>query len=748
MGAGALLAALVVLGADAQVRGIVRDGAGGETLSRVRIQLLPAGREAVTDASGSFSLEGIEPGEYTLRCSTVGYRIVERRFHLQAGEVKEFEVILSPETLRPVETVEVRADPFEPVRPESPSELRLEGNETKNLASVLADDPLRAVQALPGVASNDDADSRFALRGASFERIGLYLDGVLLASPFHMVAAEQASGALTAFQGDALETIALYAGAPPVRYEDRTAAALDLLTREGSRIRPTLRATASASNASILAEGPLARRRGSWIVGVRKSYLRYIIERTVKAEPTLAFGFVDAQGRLSFDAGRGHQVTLSVLDGVSDLDRTRARTRLGINSPMLADHRFTLATVAWRWTTPRGLLLDNRAAWLRNRHENRNREDWALAGGAFGEWVWKGSGTWFWGDGRTLDFGAVLRRRRTDGFVNQYQLSPLALRRLDEARGRGLHAGGYLQQSTNLAGGRLYLAAGLRWDRLGAAAGAVTASPQASLALALRPSTRLQLAWGQYAQFPELNWLYSPLGRADLAPERATHYVAAFEQRLGERSRLRLELYNRQDRDLLFRPWHEPRLIAGRILPWRLDAPVENSLRGYARGFDLYLQRRTANGLTGWLGYSLSYARMRDGPSGARFAADYDQRHAVNAYLGWRLRPSVHLSTRWIYGSGFPVPGFLRREGGRYWLAAERNRVRLAPYHRADFRLNKAFVLPRFKATLYAEVVNIFNRENYRFSSFDGYNARTGQAFVSVDRMLPVLPSAGLVLEL
>jgi outer membrane cobalamin receptor len=310
-----------------------------------------------------------------------------------------------------------------------------------------------------------------------------------------------------------------------------------------------------------------------------------------------------------------------------------------------------------------------------------------------------------------------------------------------------LHAGGYLQQSASLAAGRIHVAAGLRWDSLDAA-GAITVSPQASLAFAPRPATRIQVGWGQYAQFPDLNWLYSPLGRADLAPERATHYVAALEQRLGERSRLRLELYNRQDRDLLFRPWHEPRLVGARLLPWRLDAPVENSVRGYARGFDLYLQRRTANGLTGWVGYSLSYARMRDGASGARFAADYDQRHAVNVYLGWRLRPSVHLSTRWIYGSGFPVPGFLRREGGRYWLAAERNRVRLAPYHRADFRLNKAFVFPRFKATLYAEVVNLFNRDNYRFSSFDGYNARTGQAFVSVDRMLPVLPSAGMVFEL
>jgi hypothetical protein len=48
---------------------------------------------------------------------------------------------------------------------------------------------------------------------------------------------------------------------------------------------------------------------------------------------------------------------------------------------------------------------------------------------------------------------------------------------------------------------------------------------------------------------------------------------------------------------------------------------------------------------------------------------------------------------------------------------------------------------------LYGEVVNLFNRRNHRFDTFNGYNARTGQAFVTLDRMFPILPSAGIVLE-
>jgi len=62
-------------------------------------------------------------------------------------------------------------------------------------------------------------------------------------------------------------------------------------------------------------------------------------------------------------------------------------------------------------------------------------------------------------------------------------------------------------------------------------------------------------------------------------------------------------------------------------------------------------------------------------------------------------------------------------------------------------RLNKAYVFDRWKLTLYAEVVNLFNRANYRFESFGSYNARTGQCNLYFDRLLPILPSAGVVLE-
>ena len=327
----------------ATVRGSVVDARGGEGLSNVVIQLVGGAYRVTTDATGHFSIPTVAPGDYTLNVSTVGYHLVKRPFHVNDGETREFEVVLSPDTFRQTDTVEARAGPFETARQDSPATLVLAGNDAKNLASVLADDPLRAVQSLPGVSSNNDFDARFSLRGADYSRIGLYLDNVLLHAPFHMLQGQNVQGSATAFNGDMVEEMELHEGAFPERFEDRSAGVLDVHTRDGSRTGTSFRVAASASNAGVMAEGPLGRKkRGSWLAGVRKSYLQYIFERTFP-DTTFIFGFEDAQSRLNYDLTPKNNITLYILESFSSLDRHTNISKLGINSLVTAGYHYTMA---------------------------------------------------------------------------------------------------------------------------------------------------------------------------------------------------------------------------------------------------------------------------------------------------------------------------------------------------------------------------------------------------------------------
>jgi outer membrane cobalamin receptor len=414
---------------------------------------------------------------------------------------------------------------------------------------------------------------------------------------------------------------------------------------------------------------------------------------------------------------------------------------------MTSGYHFSLANLAWRFTPSGRLLVTNRLGILRERFNNDNREKLPLASGNYGEWVWNANGAWMWHGENALDFGGSVRRIRDDGFSARYQFNPFAVRRIEDFRGTGLRAGAFVQQSWRMAGGRIRPALGLRLDR-DSVNEVRSLSGQGSIAFLLRPSTRIHLGWGQYVQHPDLQWLYSRVGNRGLLPERANHFLVALEKRLGERTRLRMEFYHRQDRDLLFRSFYEPRLIGGQIFNPPTDPPMGNALRGYARGMEIFLQRRSANRLSGWVSYALGYATLRDPAAGISFPSDQDQRHTVNVYLSYRLRPTVNLSVKSLYGSGFPMPGFYRREDAQYFLSETRNSLRMDSYQRADFRINKAHTFKHGKITLYAEIINFLNSRNRRFGAFNGYNPTTGQVAFTLMKMFPVLPSAGLVLDL
>jgi hypothetical protein len=738
-----------------EVRGKVVSSRGNEALGQVQLTLtggpLTMPLRAITADDGSFRIPAVPPGTYVLQTAAVDFYVVRNEFTLAAGETKTFDVVLTSSTDQRKDTVVVSAGAFAVATETNSAAITLEGEERKNLASVLADDPLRAVQSLPGVTSNNDFDSEFSLRGAPFRRIGLYLDGVLLHSPFHTTDGEADNGSLTIFNGDTTDDMTLFEGAWPVRYSDRTAGILAVDTREGNRQDIQGRLTASLSNAGGLFEGPIGKnKRGSWLVSFRKSYLQYILNRIDFGDQApMSFGFTDGQARLTYDLTPKHTVFLSDVEGASDVNRTQFRDELGVNSVMTSGFRFSLLNLGSRYAPNNRVLITNHLAWSRERGEVANRDNALLNRQAFGEWTWRGDVSVGWSANakNTLDFGGEFRRQRQDGNSTQFVYTPVLTPSMDVFRGTGSHAGGYVQQSYGLASDKIRLTAGVRRDEFSASPVEVT-SPYASAAFVPWAKTHLQLDWGQYAQFPELNQIFSVFTHGTILPERATHYEATVEQGLDERTRIRVEFYDRQDRDLLARPLLDPRiLLSGLIFNAIPNAPLRNSQRGYSRGAQVFLQRRTANGFTGWISYAYGRAIISDGDLGVRYPSDFDQRHTVNAYVSRRLRPSVNVSARFTYGSGMPLPGFYRLDGTAYFLSSDRNALRAPNYQRTDLRLNKAYVHKKSKATLFAEVVNLTNHHNRDFDTPGPYDTTTGRTYPNFFSMFPILPSAGIVYE-
>jgi hypothetical protein len=201
-----------------------------------------------------------------------------------------------------------------------PLARRYDGEELMALSSVAASDPLRAVQALPGTAANDEFNAGFAARGSGFESAGLSIDGVRLQAPFHTIRDINDGYTLTIFNGDVLDSVSLVPGAAPARYGDRVGAVLAVRTREGRGDGFHGRASLGAAGVFATLEGPIGK-RASWLASARQSYLDYILER-VDDRPRLALGYRDLTARVVARPRPSQTVSLLALFGRAAYENT------------------------------------------------------------------------------------------------------------------------------------------------------------------------------------------------------------------------------------------------------------------------------------------------------------------------------------------------------------------------------------------------------------------------------------------
>ena len=729
-----------VAGPRAAIAGVVVDARTGAPLPGILVAA-EGGPAAQTGGDGTFVLAGLPPGEVRLSASAVGYGLVQRKLLLEPGTRLTITIPLGEGAAAYTETVSVSADRFRRRDAGVPSQQTLGAGDLQNLRGVLADDALRAVQVLPGVATGDDFRSEFSVRGSDFAHLNFTVDG--FATPFlmHMVRAveERANtGSVAMVNSDVLAEVTLLNGAYVQRSGNRTGAELSFIVREGSRDRTLVRASVSGTSASGTVEGPLGgSRRGSWLLAARKSYLDLIVDRL--SDEGLSFGFSDAQAKLQYDLSARQAAFVTLIAGRSRLREIPQRP--DEDDPFVGDNGSAIGIGGWRLT---GARVQASAGIMAASNEFDNHEERGLP----------------LEDGRTdqltgrVDLSAALARHvrfetgalieRTAGWMRKTRRTAGgAWAVINDYAAHGTRTGAYAR--VQLEAGRLTLAPGVRGDR-STLTDQTTWSPWMQGELALTPALRLRAGGGVYQQFPDLEAVAGALAARDPEPERSVHADVSLEYRLPSSMRVQLSAYDREDRDMLRRPGADTRLAGGRVVRGSLTAPYANRARGYARGAEVLLQRSAPTAISGWLSYAYGRVRCEDVVSGETYACDLDQRHTVNAYLFYRISHRFSASAKFRSGSNFPIPGYYVQEDGRYRLSERRNLARLPSYARLDLRGNRTFAMGRRQLTLFVEVLNVLNRENVRYNP-PRVDTATREVSRLFDSLVPVVPSAGLLLE-
>jgi len=736
------------------LRGRVVDFQTTEPIAKVLVAIRDQQVQAITDENGQFEMRNVLPGRVDLYVSTVGYGLLKQSVELQAGVENNLELSVGQEALKHYEHVTVYSGPFAPVQPEAPVEHSITNTELKNLSSVMLDDPMRAVQSMPGVAADNDWYAQFTVRGAGPADIGVFVDGAPMTAPFHEILDDRGNSmSIGLLDNGFVDSMALLSGNFPAQYGDFTGSILDVRSREGNADRVSYRADVSLVAASFSAEGPLgASKKATWLVSARKDYVSWIMGRN----SGLGLSFYDMYGDLTYNPTQHNRISLSAVHGGTKISKD-ANSVLGIDGLKDGNSRSELASLRWTWSGAATLSQ----AQVYGSSDSERDSDLALdllersSGSEIGfrEDVTRQTGDW-----NKFQAGAIFRRIDRDYLKNEpwdyatEQLSDTLMQTALFSRTVS-QSGAYLQDTISLPGARVTMILGGRWDHFSQNS-ENTFLPRVSLAVSPLRGTKLTAAAGQYSQFPDLVELYGEFGTPTLRPEFSTQFSLALEQSLGERTRLRVEAYDRQMRDGVYSAESEFRAASpgGPILYPQLGPILANSLRGYSRGIEVTLQRRSANRLSGWISYALGYARSVDATTNAHFWSDFDQRHTVNIFGSYRLSESVNLSSNARYGSNFPVIGYLGTpiiQGNAYFpIVNVRNDTRMPTYFRLDTRVNKAFNRRRSKTTLYAEISDLTNHANYQYWGFvPDYVRQYGYIEAGRGTFLRIIPSVGLSVE-
>ncbi|HEX8028180.1 MAG TPA: TonB-dependent receptor [Vicinamibacterales bacterium] len=738
-----LLLAALLYGNTGKITGTIVEARTNAPLAAVLVKVQSTGQQAFSDVDGKFEIADVPSGPQTLLVSVVGYGLVRREVMVSALEVTEVTIPVAEGASTYVEEVSVGGSAFRETEPGVASQSVLGSRELMALRGLIADDPFRAVQVLPGVATGDDFRAEFALRGLGPSNIGISIDGVDSPLLFHTVRGVQDTGSLGLINSDILESATLLAGPHPQRLNSHLGSRLDFTTRDGSRERLTVRAMVSASAASTVWEGPLGHgKKASWMVAARKSYIDWLL-RQIDSTTDTAFGFTDAQAKFTFELSPRQSLRISMIAGNSVLHETDESP--GPNTLERAANATLIGNVQWRFTPSARFSTTQQIYLLNADYQNRVVDGRTREEGSDRDFTWRGQAQWnprathlveFGGQAQSLSATRVDRRFSA---VSQQVL-------LDE-EGDAWSAAGWAQYRWT-AGTRFSATPGVRlehWELFDQ----TKASPWLLADVEVRAGTRLRFGAGVQHQSATIdNAMFVPPGD-QLAPEQSTTVEVGIEQRIGAAWRFNLAGYHRRDDEGFRAVGAEIRIVNNRVvLP--LDPHWENTLTGKTNGAEVVLERRSVSGLNGWLSYAWNDTQLEDVRAGGQivetFPSDYDQRHTVNAYVGYRWGGRTSLSARMRYGSNFPIQGYIGQDASGYVLSTQRNGLRLPAYSRLDLRADRTFTYQKSRLTLFIEVVNATNRDNYRANS-PGINTGTRRVFEPIEKLFPLLPVAGVLIE-
>jgi hypothetical protein len=569
-------------------------------------------------------------------------------------------------------------------------------------------DPLRTIESLPGVAAVVWPAPIYAVRGSNPGNTGYFLDQLEVPLLFHLALGP------SVIHPYFFESMSFYPGGYPAQYGRYVAGVVVTETRAPREDRIHASAELRLYDAGALVSAPLPDGNGAVAAAFRYSYAGALLS-LVRSDVKLTYW--DYQVRADRRA-RGWRLTLLCFGSSDDLNY-RVGEQAFSNEYALQFHRASLrarhALAGGQVSLQLGLGHDHSRAPI-------VQDVYSISASALGIFPRVGfersSARWdlhLGGDGQLQWFWPTTN-------VHEVGASDLASNRMAALLGAYASA-------TFRAGSRLTVTPGIRWDSY--TIGGTTRQdlgPRLAARLHLDPKTWLSASGGRFSQPPSLGVQFPAATSFGLALYGLqTSWQGALGIGTGHLPGVDVELTGYLQRyvltDVRDPTLTEPDPLAGDFL-----------VRRYARsyGLEVMIRRPPTERLHGWLAYTLSQNQRALG-GGVIGPSDWDQRHVLNAVLGYRIG-AYTVGARGHFNTGRPV----LVNAGPANTGQTETFVRLPAFYQLDLRAERRFLFDAFTIHLYLEVVNAtLTRQVYHLD-------QSPDGSLSQRSLRVVLPSLGL----
>ncbi|TWH99652.1 outer membrane receptor protein involved in Fe transport [Flavobacterium tiangeerense] len=282
--------------------GTIIDASSNESLIGVNVVLHSLKTGVTTNEYGFFSIT-VPKGSYTVQVSYLGFQTLEESIDLNQNTIRNFKLVGNETILKEVIITDNKTK-IDIKKPEM-SVNKLSISAIKKMPVVLGEvDVLKSILLLPGVTNAGEGASGFNVRGGGADQNLILLDEATIFNSSHVF------GFFSVFNPDAIKDLKLYKGGIPARYGGRASSVLDIYQKDGNSKEFHVNGGIGLISSRILAEGPLVKDKGSFLIGGRSSYAHLFLKLSEEQKDNSAY-FYDLNTKLSYKLNPNNNLYLS-----------------------------------------------------------------------------------------------------------------------------------------------------------------------------------------------------------------------------------------------------------------------------------------------------------------------------------------------------------------------------------------------------------------------------------------------------